>query len=504
MLITVMSEGELHVPRLGRVAAAPGFRLVAAMNPFDAVGTARISAPVYDRTCRLLDRLPGRGRRGRHRRRRSAGRGALDETWVATRGRARAAHPQPTPSCGSARRCAAPSTPSWSRPAWPRCAACRRPRPERRPRRRARRPVGPGPGARGRRPARSEDDHHRAVGRGLRTSDRGVRPGKSWRPDRGHQPPPLDRGRARPPTRPSPRRRRRTTSRRELARHAALRARSRPRSAQLDEAAFDEPAGRRPGRGAGPAGRPHRRHRPAPAGAGPAAGRAARGRRRPAAGRPGGGASAACDAAVPARRRRPRPRRQPRGAGRGPRRGAAPDAERPAGAGLGASPGRRCACVVDRSGSMGGRAAGDRGGGRRGGRVPGARGLQRAGLRPRTWSSPRARTHPEPPEQVVSDLLALRGFGTTDLALRAARRPTTQLAAVAGRPPGGRAAVGLPGDGAGRRRRAAARRSTSCASWRPPATRTRPRRLAASVGARFATVDGPSEIPDALAAVLGD
>lgn len=53
VVITVMSEGELHVPRLGHVVAAPGFRLVAAMNPFDAVGTARISAAVYDRTCRL-------------------------------------------------------------------------------------------------------------------------------------------------------------------------------------------------------------------------------------------------------------------------------------------------------------------------------------------------------------------------------------------------------------------------------------------------------------------
>ena len=53
VLITVMSEGELTVPRLGRVAAATGFRLVAAMNPFDAVGTARISAAVHDRTCRL-------------------------------------------------------------------------------------------------------------------------------------------------------------------------------------------------------------------------------------------------------------------------------------------------------------------------------------------------------------------------------------------------------------------------------------------------------------------
>ncbi len=53
VLITVMSEGELHVPRLGRVAAEGRFRLVAAMNPFDAVGTARISAAVYDRVCRI-------------------------------------------------------------------------------------------------------------------------------------------------------------------------------------------------------------------------------------------------------------------------------------------------------------------------------------------------------------------------------------------------------------------------------------------------------------------
>ena len=53
VLITVMSEGELHVPRLGHLAAAPGFRLVSAMNPFDAIGTARISGAVYDRVCRL-------------------------------------------------------------------------------------------------------------------------------------------------------------------------------------------------------------------------------------------------------------------------------------------------------------------------------------------------------------------------------------------------------------------------------------------------------------------
>ncbi len=53
LLITVMSEGELTVPRLGRVVASPSFRMVAAMNPYDAVGTARISGAVYDRVCRV-------------------------------------------------------------------------------------------------------------------------------------------------------------------------------------------------------------------------------------------------------------------------------------------------------------------------------------------------------------------------------------------------------------------------------------------------------------------
>ncbi|MBA3743269.1 AAA family ATPase [Sporichthya sp.] len=53
VLITVMSEGELTVPRFGRIQAAEGFRLVAAMNPFDAVGTARISSAIYDRVCRI-------------------------------------------------------------------------------------------------------------------------------------------------------------------------------------------------------------------------------------------------------------------------------------------------------------------------------------------------------------------------------------------------------------------------------------------------------------------
>ena len=53
LLIGVMSEGELHLPRVGRIVAAEQFRLVAAMNPYDTVGTSRLSSAVYDRICRV-------------------------------------------------------------------------------------------------------------------------------------------------------------------------------------------------------------------------------------------------------------------------------------------------------------------------------------------------------------------------------------------------------------------------------------------------------------------
>ena len=53
LLIGVMSEGELHLPRVGRIAADERFRLVAAMNPYDTVGTSRLSSAVYDRICHL-------------------------------------------------------------------------------------------------------------------------------------------------------------------------------------------------------------------------------------------------------------------------------------------------------------------------------------------------------------------------------------------------------------------------------------------------------------------
>ena len=53
VLITAMAERELVVPRLGRIEAADGFVLVAAMNPFDTIGTARVSQAIADRMCRV-------------------------------------------------------------------------------------------------------------------------------------------------------------------------------------------------------------------------------------------------------------------------------------------------------------------------------------------------------------------------------------------------------------------------------------------------------------------
>src|SRR6202023_3761128 len=54
VLITVLTEGEIAVPRLGAVPADPRFRLIAAMNPFDAIGTARVSHAIADRICRIV------------------------------------------------------------------------------------------------------------------------------------------------------------------------------------------------------------------------------------------------------------------------------------------------------------------------------------------------------------------------------------------------------------------------------------------------------------------
>ncbi len=52
-LLTAMAERQVTVPTVGTVTAAPTFRVVASMNPYDNVGTTRLSTSVHDRICRL-------------------------------------------------------------------------------------------------------------------------------------------------------------------------------------------------------------------------------------------------------------------------------------------------------------------------------------------------------------------------------------------------------------------------------------------------------------------
>jgi MoxR-like ATPase len=52
-LLTSMAEREVTVPRVGTVVAQPTFRVIASMNPYDNVGTTRLSTSVHDRLCRL-------------------------------------------------------------------------------------------------------------------------------------------------------------------------------------------------------------------------------------------------------------------------------------------------------------------------------------------------------------------------------------------------------------------------------------------------------------------
>lgn len=105
-------------------------------------------------------------------------------------------------------------------------------------------------------------------------------------------------------------------------------------------------------------------------------------------------------------------------------------------------------------------------------------------------------------DRVVNDVLALRGFGTTDLA-GALRASAEQLArSRAGR----RIAIVLSdcrstveGDV-----EAAARSLEELVVIAPADDDAEARRFAGRVGARIALVDGPSDIPAALQAVLGD
>jgi MoxR-like ATPase len=52
-LLTAMAERRIAVPRVGEVVAAGTFRVIASMNPYDNIGTTRLSTSVHDRLCRL-------------------------------------------------------------------------------------------------------------------------------------------------------------------------------------------------------------------------------------------------------------------------------------------------------------------------------------------------------------------------------------------------------------------------------------------------------------------
>ncbi|MGA0879042.1 MAG: vWA domain-containing protein [Ilumatobacteraceae bacterium] len=166
-----------------------------------------------------------------------------------------------------------------------------------------------------------------------------------------------------------------------------------------------------------------------------------------------------------------------------------------------AKPGTALSLLVDRSGSMGGK--------------PLATSAMAAAAV--AWRSPddysvvafgkdvvvaKSQDSSKAGETVVNDVLALRGFGTTDLAgaLRAAGEQLSRSHA------GRRITVVLSdcratveGDV-----EAAARSLDEIVIVAPAGDDAEARALAGRIGARIATVDGPSDIPAALQAVLGD
>jgi MoxR-like ATPase len=52
-LLTAMADRTIAVPRVGIIEAKPTFRVIASMNPYDNVGTTRLSTSVHDRLNRL-------------------------------------------------------------------------------------------------------------------------------------------------------------------------------------------------------------------------------------------------------------------------------------------------------------------------------------------------------------------------------------------------------------------------------------------------------------------
>ncbi|WP_348787314.1 MoxR family ATPase [Leifsonia sp. NPDC080035] len=53
-LLTAMADRRIEVPRVGTIVAEPSFRVIASMNPYDNVGTTRLSTSVTDRLNRIV------------------------------------------------------------------------------------------------------------------------------------------------------------------------------------------------------------------------------------------------------------------------------------------------------------------------------------------------------------------------------------------------------------------------------------------------------------------
>lgn len=54
VLLTAIADREITIPRFGTVQAKSTFRVVGSMNPYDNVGTTRLSVSINDRLCRLV------------------------------------------------------------------------------------------------------------------------------------------------------------------------------------------------------------------------------------------------------------------------------------------------------------------------------------------------------------------------------------------------------------------------------------------------------------------
>lgn len=52
-LLTAMADRRLAIPRVGMIEALPTFRVIASMNPYDNVGTTKLSSSITDRLNRL-------------------------------------------------------------------------------------------------------------------------------------------------------------------------------------------------------------------------------------------------------------------------------------------------------------------------------------------------------------------------------------------------------------------------------------------------------------------